>query len=1514
MNKGNQNAKRGKVPYKAKSAVKKEAPSADLLILAEDGSNYMQWNEAIDNNFEATHGAVASFVASGTVRTIPVPELATIQAKYPNLTAATYTSLLASATVEHMKQERQDKTALEEMFGTIKQCLSREGLSKVKMHADWPQISTDMDPARLLQLVRSTHSMRTANVTEETARYVMLTRYMSVRMSPDESLSQYRDKFLLTVQNLTQVNHPQIPTAAQQARHFLMRLDTARYSEYQRDELNNEDRPGYVFPATIQDVMNNAARYIPTARPGQARKQPMAYAFDAEKPCHICGQLGHWSPQCPQKNAKGANPQDSSGDSSGDTKTSGTDQAAKKDKKKKEEKKKKPASIDANAASMQDTSPPLMQDIFDNYCTTINSYHYEWSKRDPRAVSIDTLANHSFGWNVELMDNVQEQAFIINGVTGKGKGTSMGWFPGFGPMAVTQNSKVNAICTSDIEERYRVSYHPLKVYRVHISEDFTIDFDYDKSSKSYTCIFTRNIQDKLRNIEADARLTREHELHANTTTVAENEAKFTAKEVKLAKDARYPMRKLYHPSDNALTRTLTQGVFLNSGVTGSDVLRATSIYGKDVAALKGKTKAGGPVAAHEVLVPAMEQKEQTAYVDIFFWREVPFMLSIVKPLRLLIVLPIVGAQTSTNLRPVLEKLVAMVEARGFKIVKIVTDPAKSLASLVGLVPINHTTVGAATHVADAEVEIRGIKERLRATEQSLPFPLARRLIRHEVMGAVAAINTVLRPGQTVSSRELYSGVKLDLRRDFRVAFGEYCEVAVDTMPRNGPSPRTASAIALCPVGNDRGTWWFYNMKTKATFRADKWTVMPTSALVIETMTSLYNQDEPKKRRLTRPDTAQDGVAAETDPPAQVDAQEVADIIAVPTMRDAPTADINAPVEDDGFNENIEDMPDQMEDQGQDASHVYDPVAMPETNSEPMDNSAGTTSTYANGYGTEDFIEKLGARLVSGVRKSYRISKRQAEQRVVDGYRMSIAKALKKDEKSSKSAIVAELSQMISKQVWTAVNKSQLSKKQLSGLIRCHMFLKEKFNAQGNFEKVKARLAAGGDLQDKNLYETLSSPTVSLESVMMVVAIAAIEKRQVRSYDITGAYFEVSLPEGDEVFMYLDPVLTKILSELDPQAATMIDEKGGLVVKLNKALYGLVQSSLLWYKRLTSALLEHGFIANEYDPCVFNKTVFGDQITVCVHVDDLLVTSTNERALDGFQKMLEANFENITARRGNQHSYLAMNIECTSDGITVDMKAYIDKLLDGRHVSRAKSPANADLFDVSDTSPKLSDAKRKIFHSDVARLLYLAKRTRVDILTAISHLSSRVTDPTEDDEAKLDRVFGYLAETRDLVLWYKSGGQVTVDAFVDASFGVHADGKGRTGVVLMLGGAVVGAWSARQKIVTKSSTESEIVAVSDGLNHILWSRWFLMSQGYVPPPTVIYEDNDAVIKIMKNGRNTSHRTKHLKIRYFFARDCAKNGDIQFLHKSTKDMIADMCTKPLSGSGFRHLVALLMGNSR
>jgi hypothetical protein len=85
-----------------------------------------------------------------------------------------------------------------------------------------------------------------------------------------------------------------------------------------------------------------------------------------------------------------------------------------------------------------------------------------------------------------------------------------------------------------------------------------------------------------------------------------------------------------------------------------------------------------------------------------------------------------------------------------------------------------------------------------------------------------------------------------------------------------------------------------------------------------------------------------------------------------------------------------------------------------------------------------------------------------------------------------------------------------------------------------------------------------------------------------------------------------------------------------------------------------------------------------------------------------------------------------------------------------------------------------------------------------------------------------------------------------------------------------------------------------------------------AQGHELGPTCVYEDNEGVIKIMNDGRSPKHRTKHLNIRHFFARDRIKTCDIVIQYKPTGEMIADMMTKPLSGKQFVKLSQELTGN--
>ena len=102
-----------------------------------------------------------------------------------------------------------------------------------------------------------------------------------------------------------------------------------------------------------------------------------------------------------------------------------------------------------------------------------------------------------------------------------------------------------------------------------------------------------------------------------------------------------------------------------------------------------------------------------------------------------------------------------------------------------------------------------------------------------------------------------------------------------------------------------------------------------------------------------------------------------------------------------------------------------------------------------------------------------------------------------------------------------------------------------------------------------------------------------------------------------------------------------------------------------------------------------------------------------------------------------------------------------------------------------------------------------------------------------------------------------------------------------------------------------------MALSDGLTNALWMREMLLAQGYKLGPTEIFEDNQGVIKIIKGGRSPKHRTRHLNVRHFFAKDREKMGDIVLIYKPTGEMIADIMTKPVTGILFDKLGNTLVG---
>lgn len=212
------------------------------------------------------------------------------------------------------------------------------------------------------------------------------------------------------------------------------------------------------------------------------------------------------------------------------------------------------------------------------------------------------------------------------------------------------------------------------------------------------------------------------------------------------------------------------------------------------------------------------------------------------------------------------------------------------------------------------------------------------------------------------------------------------------------------------------------------------------------------------------------------------------------------------------------------------------------------------------------------------------------------------------------------------------------------------------------------------------------------------------------------------------------------------------------------------------------------------------------------------------------------------------------------------------------------------------------------------LHYLAKRTRADILTAVSFCATRVLSPTEDDHRKLQRILTYLNFTKDRNLVLRIGDAVKIHAYVDSSFGLYADGKSVTGVVIMIGDAPIFVKSSKQKIVTKSSTESELVGISDALSQIVWTREYLLSHGLTLGPAIVFQDNQSTIFLAKKGRSTSERSRHIKIRYFFVSHYIEEKEIDLCYLPTGQMVADLLTKPLHGKMFTSMVGRILGRTR
>jgi hypothetical protein len=105
-------------------------------------------------------------------------------------------------------------------------------------------------------------------------------------------------------------------------------------------------------------------------------------------------------------------------------------------------------------------------------------------------------------------------------------------------------------------------------------------------------------------------------------------------------------------------------------------------------------------------------------------------------------------------------------------------------------------------------------------------------------------------------------------------------------------------------------------------------------------------------------------------------------------------------------------------------------------------------------------------------------------------------------------------------------------------------------------------------------------------------------------------------------------------------------------------------------------------------------------------------------------------------------------------------------------------------------------------------------------------------------------------------------------------------------------------STKQKLNTKSSTESELVGIDDMMPIIIWTRYFLLEQGYRVVENLLLQDNKSLILLERNGKASSGKCmRHINIHYFFITDQVNMKEVVIEWCPTKKMVADFMTKPL-----------------
>ena len=493
------------------SKSKDESSDSTPIMLSKTGDNYDAWIQKLSLYFMSENGIIGAFLirppGGGPRDYIPrqpahdAEHWTLIQVANPDFTATDMRKLRMDDIQAQDKVMRADVSIYHQWYATTMSTLYIDHQDLLARDANWDVVSTARLPLALIELIQPVIVFGTSGLADTAAEDVLFTRWNKVtHQVPNQSVIDYVRKTKAVWDCLVAANHPKRGNLASAIREVCHGLDQSRFRGWKVNTANRET-PGAPdpYPATFDAIAQSVTSYID---PLQIRNQREVANQRYIYKCDVCHKDGHDRSMCYTEHPELAPDwwerrvtNTKSNKPSTDAKSNKPYTDAKSDKKatdpKKKTKKKTNGKVSAYSVDIDHESSSAALGLwgFTGYPVRV-IYAVDVNVRDPRAVCIDTYANHSFAANASLLRNMYAESYEVIGASGTGQGTHLGYLPGFDfrPAAYLPQSKANGLCVKDAH-RYKNTIEPLVCWTIHINEDFDLRFEWDDDSGHYCCLF-----------------------------------------------------------------------------------------------------------------------------------------------------------------------------------------------------------------------------------------------------------------------------------------------------------------------------------------------------------------------------------------------------------------------------------------------------------------------------------------------------------------------------------------------------------------------------------------------------------------------------------------------------------------------------------------------------------------------------------------------------------------------------------------------------------------------------------------------------------------------------------------------------------------------------------------------------------------------------------------------------------------------------------------------------------------